>query len=416
MSSRLSKKDLFSYGMLALPLAFVGTPLYIYAPDFYARNYQISLSGLGIALLILRMIDAIQDPVFGFLSDKYAQYRPRIIVSACCILVISFFFLFHPMTTFYLTWFVIFVFLATSCFSLVGINLNSLGGLWSTEESYKVQIVTYREFFSLIGLMLAVILPNLGVSLTIMSLLLVIISALALWRYWRWQQQHQELNQPSQATLDLKIWLKLKAPVRQVFLIYSLSMLASSIPAALVIFFIRDRLQLEEFTGLFLAGYFLSAVLGLPLWKKISDHYSKEHAWFFGMGLAIASFVWAYTLDAGDALQYLLICIISGIALGAELVIPPAMLADSIHSGTEKQASLQFGLFAFLGKLALALAVAISFSYLDVFNFVPASPNTPEALEALSFMYAPFPCLIKAFAALLLWRYIRHYKMTETKD
>ena len=90
MTQTLSKKDLLSYGALALPLAFVGTPLYIYAPDFYAKNYHVSLSSLGGALLLLRLIDAIQDPILGFLSDKHAKQRPHIICAAGFLLIISF--------------------------------------------------------------------------------------------------------------------------------------------------------------------------------------------------------------------------------------------------------------------------------------------------------------------------------------
>nr|MCH9704551.1 MFS transporter [Pseudomonadota bacterium] len=60
-NSPMGKKELVAYGMLAMPLAFAGIPLYLHAPDFYATEFGISLASLGFVLLALRCIDAIQD-------------------------------------------------------------------------------------------------------------------------------------------------------------------------------------------------------------------------------------------------------------------------------------------------------------------------------------------------------------------
>lgn len=39
--------NLMSYGLLALPVAFAGLPLFIHAPDYYATDLGVSLAAMG---------------------------------------------------------------------------------------------------------------------------------------------------------------------------------------------------------------------------------------------------------------------------------------------------------------------------------------------------------------------------------
>ena len=193
---------------------------------------------------------------------------------------------------------------------------------------------------------------------------------------------------------------------RKFFAIYTVSMLASSIPALLVLFFIRDRLEAQTYTGLFLALYFLAGVAGMPVWQYASRRYNKYTAWMIAMVLAVASFVWAWFLGSGDVWQYGLICITSGIAFGADLALPPAILADYIHEQkSEDTATSQFGLFAFLAKLALALASVIALPLLDITGYKPGLNNDSNTLQALGFIYAVIPCLLKIISISMLWRF-----------
>jgi Na+/melibiose symporter-like transporter len=189
-------------------------------------------------------------------------------------------------------------------------------------------------------------------------------------------------------------------------MVYSLSVLASSIPAVLVIFFIRDRLNAESYTGIFLLLYFLSGALAMPLWKKLSTAYGKHRAWLLSTLLAVAGFVWAFFLESGDIWQYAVICVASGMALGGDLALPPAILADQLHEhASDSSAATQFSILALLAKAGLAIGSAITLPLLDVAGFVPATSNDASALDRLSMVYALIPCLIKLAAAYFLYRF-----------
>jgi Na+/melibiose symporter-like transporter len=197
---------------------------------------------------------------------------------------------------------------------------------------------------------------------------------------------------------------------RRLLAIYLVNGVASAVPATLVLFFIRDRLQAPAFEPLFLASYFAAGALSLPLWVRLVARIGLAPAWLVGMGLAVATFAWAALLGSGDVLGYTLVCIASGIALGADLSLPGALLAGVIQRAGhgERLEGGYFGWWNFATKLNLALAAGIALPLLGFFGYAPGAQD-PQALRALTIAYCLLPCLLKLTAAALLWRlWLRH--------
>ena len=65
----MNKKNIINYSVLAIPLAFVGLPIYINVSDFYVRHFEINIAFLALIILGVRLLDAIQEPFLGLLSD-----------------------------------------------------------------------------------------------------------------------------------------------------------------------------------------------------------------------------------------------------------------------------------------------------------------------------------------------------------
>ncbi len=416
-ASHISRSALLHYALLAFPIAFAGMPLYVYAPDFYATQYGLSLTLIGSILLMLRLIDAVQDPLIGHLSDKHSRHRLPIMAVAAIALALSFYALFMPpQTDSIIMWFAICIFIATTSFSVLAINLNTLGGLWSDNKDDKTRIASFREAIGLIGLLFAVSLPAIlhismpaTKSFAWLSGTLAIVMIIALTMFTKWVKQHAAaISTTTSPTLSFKAFAEtLKGANRRLFIIYALSMLGSSFPAVLLLFFVRDLLGAEELTGLFLTLYFLSGAAAMPLWNIVSRIWGKQHAWLAAMLIAVISFIWVCGLSSGDIVAYAIICIISGIALGADLALPPSMLSDNIDKNNQRHmASLQFSLLTFLSKVALAVASIAAFSLLDSAGFVAAAENNKDSLSMLSLTYGLIPCLFKLLAAAFLWRSI----------
>ena len=122
------------------------------------------------------------------------------------------------------------------------------------------------------------------------------------------------------------------------------------------------------------------------------------------MLLSIAVFVFALALGAGDWGAFVVVCALSGVALGTDLAIPAALLAGNIaDNGDRGQAEgSYFGWWNFATKLNLALAAGVALPVLGALGYVPGTRD-PEALHVLSMAYCLLPCALKLLAATMLY-------------
>jgi Na+/melibiose symporter-like transporter len=190
---------------------------------------------------------------------------------------------------------------------------------------------------------------------------------------------------------------------RRLLAIFLVNGVASAVPATLVLFFIRDRLQLTQFEPWFLFAYFAAGALSMPLWVRAVARFGLPRLWLVAMLLAIGAFVWAAALPAGSAWGYGAVCVASGLALGADLALPGALLAGVIRrAGHGAQAEgAYFGWWNFATKLNLALAAGLALPLLAAFGYTPGARDA-AALNALALAYCLVPCVLKLTAAGLL--------------
>ena len=327
---------------------------------------------------------------------------------------IGFFMLFNPITNPNITWFGFSVFIASTGFSVAAINYQAVGGLWKSSSTEKTIITSWREAFALIGILTASALPSLLGSqenaqeafrnLVFIFITIIIVSSIVFYK----TTQNIPLVKPKYESI--KTLLKnIQTWDYQFLTLYFINNLASSIPAVLVIFFINDRIGAEGMTGLFLILYFLSGALFMPLWNQLAKKLSKFYAWSLSILLASITFIWAGFLSLGDINAYGIVCVLSGIALGADLSIPPSILADRIKSTKiEGLASMYFSSFAFLSKFALALATGITLPLLGFWGYEPGNITNYEVTEYLSYTYAFLPSVIKLLVGIALFSLVKN--------
>src|SRR3546814_2799921 len=82
-AQKLSRWQLFAYGQLVVPMAVIGLPLAIYIPPFYSGTLGLSLTAVGVILMLARLSDVIVDPFIGRWSDRthtrWGRRRPWIV-------------------------------------------------------------------------------------------------------------------------------------------------------------------------------------------------------------------------------------------------------------------------------------------------------------------------------------------------
>ena len=406
-------RDGLPYGALGLPLAFVALPLYVVLPNHYASEFGIPLAVLGALLLGARVLDAVADPWIGRLADGwFAHSRARVLAfsaAAAVLLAIGFRGLFFPMVQgqqALLWWCGGLLALTYLSFSVISVVHQAWGARLGGDEGQRARIVSWREGLALVGVLVASVLPSvagLGVASVVFAITLALGMALLL------LAPRPDRPAAKEGTLSLAGPLRTPA-FRRLLAIYLVNGIASAVPATLVLFFIRDRLQSQAFEPLFLASYFAAGALSMPLWVRVVGRFGLARAWLAGMLLAIVTFAWAALLGSGDVVAYTIVCIASGIALGADLTLPGAMLAGVIQRAGDsgRLEGAYFGWWNFATKLNLALAAGIALPLLGAFGYAPGARDE-GALDALTLAYCALPCLLKLGAAVLLYtQWIRH--------
>jgi glycoside/pentoside/hexuronide:cation symporter, GPH family len=407
----LSLRNGLRYGLLGLPLAFVALPLYVVLPNYYARELGMPLATLGALLLLARLLDALIDPWLGSVIDRwFARGTARVLGVggvAAIVLACGFVALFFPPVrgAALEAWALGALGVTYTAYSLLTISHQSWGARLGGDSVQRSSIVAWREGFALVGVLLASVLPvvaGLPVSTAVFTLAL-----LAGWLAWR--------HAPQPALLvSVPVSLPTATALRQpwsrpgftaLLLVFMLSGIASAIPATLVLFFIQDLLQApKHLEGVFLIAYFLTAALSMPLWVRAVARWGLWPSWLGGMLLSVAVFIWAATLGAGDIAAFAAVCALSGVALGADLTVPPALLAGLIQANGDHGAreGSYFGWWNFATKLNLALAAGLALPILHALGYSPGV-RSPDALRALVVAYCVLPCALKLIAAYALF-------------
>ena len=394
------------YGVLGLPLAFAALPIYVHVPALYANELGLSLSLVGAILLVTRIADAIADPLIGWASDRFLTRR-RLIALALPVLAVGLVGLLAPPAGAGGMWLAALLVLVSFAYSVATINYAAWGAELGHDADSRTRLVASREGFGLLGVVLAAALPavlaaemstGLGrvgwlfVPLVAIAALLSLVGVPA------------GLRRAAGSELP---WPALRGALRDrafaaLLGVFALNGIAAAIPASTVLFFVADVVRRSDLSGAFLGVYFLAGAAGLPLWVMLARRIGKLKAWLAGMGLAVAVFAWAGFIGPGDALAFGAICVLSGLALGADLALPPALLADLLAKNDGPGAGACFGWWTFVTKANLALAAGLSLPLLGWLGYAPGSREA-GALVGLSAVYALLPLILKLFAAAALW-------------
>lgn len=401
----MKQSALAAYGVLGLPLAMAMLPIYVLVPNFYAADLGLGLALTGSVLFLARLLDTVQDPWLGRLIDRRSPRGwTRLLASSALLLSLAMAALLVPPALDSLAlavWLGASLALAYTLHSLLNITYLAWGARLSDQLDVRTRVAAWREGAGLLGVVLASVLPSalatrygMAAALSVFAATFAVLlcAAMVILLCVAPQPRRSAQRVPASWRQPLR-----NGAFRRLAGIFFINAVAVAIPATLALFFIADRLQLAQLTGLFLALYFLSGAAGLPLWTRLADRLGKRRSWRIGMLSACAAFVWALLLDPGSAWAYAAVCVLSGLALGADLALPPALLADIIPAAERDATAGYFGLWSLLAKLALAIA-GLALPLLALTGYQPGTP----AGWNLALIYAGLPCLLKLLAARLL--------------
>jgi GPH family glycoside/pentoside/hexuronide:cation symporter len=417
---RLPLRHLLAYAGPAIPLAALTLPLYIIVPTFYSETLGVPLAAVGAALLLVRIVDALSDPVIGWLSDRTRTRfgrRRTLFLASLPLTAAAGLMLFSPPAGAGAGYLALWGVVLSIGYTATLIAYAAWGAELAADYHERSRVAAFREAFTLGGSIIAIAVPfaigfdqvdgahGLAVLGIVVALSLIGLGALA-------TALVPEPVEHTVATAGLRAGLSqmvANRPFVRLIAAFLVNGLANAIPATLFLYFVSERLAAPEMRGPLLLLYFAAGVAGAPLALWAAGRIGKHRAWCWAMLVTCAVFAVAPLLGEGDGAAFAFISVLTGLALGFDLVLPASIQADVVDVDTAafgiQRTGFYFAAWSLATKLALALAVGVAFPLLAVFGFSPAGENGPGALTALAVLYAWVPVVLKLGAIALMWNF-----------
>lgn len=424
--TQIGRRLLFIYALPAVPLAALGLPLYSLVPTYYTETIGLPIASVGWALLLVRLFDAITDPLAGYIADRINPpfgRRRLLFLLSLPIAALSALMLYWPADGAGVAWLAIWGMLTSLGFTLAVVPYSAWGAELVADYHGRTRLTSAREGMTLAGTLIAIVLPfaigfeqqgfsGLAVLGVTIAIALPLFGGLTIWIV----PEPANLTRKPLPLREALSCLGSNKPFLRLIAAFFLNGLANGIPATLFLYFVSARLQLPDMRGPLLFLYFLSAVAGIPLAAWAARRLGKHRTWALAMIIACVIFSAAPMLPPGALLPFALLCASTGLLLGFDLTLPPSIQADVIDADTavsgDQRSGFYFAAWGLATKLSLAAGVGAVFPLLGFFGFDPATgaKNSANALFALAVIYAWVPVGLKLGAIALMW----HFPLDET--
>ena len=418
---------LIAYSTLQLPLAMAALPVVLNVSHFYGGILKLSLEIMGPIFIICRIVDAIQDPIIGLLSDRFTRRGPRgrLVFAALMIpvLVAGFYMLFDPPDAWFgnqtlmAVWLSLALLLVHFGYSGVSISYHAHGAELTDDYNERTKVTVGREVFGLLGFAVAVVLPTIltdrkmfGETQGYMVLGLLFLPIVVLFSVPTLFGAGPSVHPPvvhGERNALIAFFAPLKNRLfRRLLLVFVVNGAALGVAVTVMLFYVEHVLKgTNQNAGMILLTYFFAGAASVPMWLLLSRRLGKAAAWFVGMLLTAVAMSLAIFVGPGDFYWFLAISVVTGMGIGADYGLPPSILADVINSpeggDTKGKTGTYFGLWALSTKLATALGAAGSLPILPLLGFDPL--HGLYGTTALIVVYIALPVAIKVIAALLIW-------------
>lgn len=420
----LTPLRLAAYALPAIPIAALGQPFYMFAPTFYSREVGLAAGVVGAILLAVRVVDALADLVAGRLSDltpgRFGRRKPWVLL-ASPLAALSAFMVLSPPEGAGAGHFAFWTLLVSVAWACIILPLNAWGAELSSDYKGRVAVTAWREAATLAGVMLAVVVVaalsrggDLRAGLSVLGLFVAVSAPLAC-GLCAWILPDPPPRQREEASMKDGLRAAMaNAPFRRLVVAYLVNGIANGLPATLFLFFVGEQLGRPDLQGPLLGAYFLAGLASAPIWAWAGGRFGKHVAWCAAMVWACAVFALALTVNGPeDWGVFLAICVGSGLALGADVVLPAAMQADvvdldELETGKAPRTGLYFALWSVATKLALAVSAGVAFGALGLSGFDTSGAGqgqSPLASGTLVGLYCALPIVLKLWAIMLMARF-----------
>lgn len=418
MSEKISLKEKVGYATGDLACNFIYQTVSSFLLFFYTEVFGISAIAAGFMFLVVRLFDAVIDPLIGTVVDKtntkYGRFRPYLLygafpfagVAILCFTTPAFS---EPMKLVYA--YVTYILLSVT-YSFVNIPYAALTSAITQDNKEVVSLTSIRMLFSNTGglivsfgvPLLAGIFTNVTgktstgwqITMSIMGIL----GALILIYCFLNTQERVQINHSEEAKINVKdifSQLKVNRPLIIICLFFILNFGVNSIVNSVGIYYVTYNVARPDLVKWYGLMGTLPALILMPLMPLMYKWMGKKKLLFTALSFKAIGLIALFIIPATMVPLVFagrLIAALGTITAGA---FTWALIPETIDYGqykTGKRASgVIYALVGFFFKFGMAIGGIIPGLILAKFGYVANHAQTPTALHGILFTMTIIPAI-----------------------
>ena len=447
-AGRLSLGTKLGFGVCDL-----GGNLFFTALGFWALKYLTDTVGIaaavaGTVIMAGKLVDALWDPVLGYLSDRtrtrWGRRRPYIFLGSIPLAFAMWWFFTNPhiQSPLLLTAWAALSFIALNViYSIVNIPYSSLTPELTQDYHERSSLNGFRFMFAVVGTLLgAASVPPLlaafggvegadkSLGFSMMGLVfgaVMLVTAMTTAFSVREPARAQEPAAPPAAPPAaeaaatrgrqgefLRTYLSVfrNKPYLIVLVTYALNLIGLTFLQGIIAYYFQYIYAREDLTALAMLILLVTAMVFIPVSVIVSKRIGKKRTYqicFFVLGSA--SLVLFFLGQALGPWFFIGMMVYAGIGVGFGYVAPYSMVPDTIEldaarTGTRKEGAF-YGMWLLTSKIGSAVAMFASGLVLSFGGFVPNVAQAPASQLAIRLLIGPIPAVFLLGAMFLIDRY-----------
>lgn len=426
----LNKWQTLAFACPGLSVAWLIPPMYAILADYYLRYTAATAAGVGTAMIVSKLVDAVTDPPVGYLSDvtrtRWGARKPWI-VAGVLLAAPTFWFFFNPPQDAGNLYFSVCIVFYYITYTLIQIPQRTWLGEIAPDYVDRSRVWSMFTMALLIGGVLIMVLPIVLSSSwfpvfdspefdsDMISFIgwvgiigLPITMAVALIGV---PQGVRNVGKPP----ELKKFFSIlsASPPYQLFLCgYGLSALGFGVFYSVIIVAMTSYYGFADRIPIFMLCVILLQVCSIPAWEHVARRVSKHRVWAWAWVAHACLAPTMLIFDANTAYFWWFVAMASVLSIlqAPHMLFPVSIMSDIVDYDTLKHRTSRsgnfFAVFTFIDKALHAVGFGAGYYMLAIFGYdAKLATNSDVAIVGLMLAVVGLPSLLFLGSALVLFKF-----------